>query len=252
MTSGSVTADHAVSSRLRNSGGRRCTSAAAAAAWAKAPGTARSRARTKVSQKRSGRSSLASSVTHSRATGSRVPNHCATATVFPVAGPPVTSATRQSGWARTSARRGRAIARTGTAGHPNFESGTGSGPPPETTPARTPPIKCDPITPGSEVPGPEVPSGIWPGLRIRSFLPEPGARSAHPNRVRTTYDLRPPPCPSDPVLRCTIRSSRFPSSFEISRTYKPSRRGNSPEIDACATANPPLVDLHRQGCLQGH
>src|SRR5208282_6255222 len=69
-------------------------------------------------------------------------------------------------------RRGRAIARTGTAGHPNFESGTGRRPPPKTTPARTPPIKCDPITLGSEVPGPEVPSGIWPGLRIRSFLPE--------------------------------------------------------------------------------
>ena len=50
-----------------------------------------------MSQKRSGRSSLASSVTHSRAIGSRVWNHCATDTVFPVAGPPVTSATRQLG-----------------------------------------------------------------------------------------------------------------------------------------------------------
>ena len=90
-----------------------------------------------MSQKRSGRSSPASSVTHSRATGPRAWNHCATATVFPVAGPPVTSATRQSGWARTSARRGRAIARTGTAGHPNFERGTESGLPPETAPACT-------------------------------------------------------------------------------------------------------------------
>ena len=131
-----VTADQAVSSRSRNSDGNRCTSVADAAAWAKAPGTARSRARTNVSQKRSGRSSWASRVTHSRATGSKVPNHCATDTVFPVAGPPVTSATRQSGWARTSPRRGRAIARTGTAGHPNFERGTESGPPPGTTRAR--------------------------------------------------------------------------------------------------------------------
>ncbi len=138
MTSGSSTADHALSSRLTNSGGSRCTSAAAAA-WAKAPRAARSRARANVSQKRSGRSSAASSVTHSRATGPRVSNHCATATVLPVAGPPATSATRHSGWARTPARRGRAIARAGIARHPNFERGTGSGPS-ETARARTPPI----------------------------------------------------------------------------------------------------------------
>ena len=66
MTTGSATADQAVSSRARNSDGSRCTSVAATAAWAKAPGTARCRARTNVSQNRSGRSSPSSSVTHSR------------------------------------------------------------------------------------------------------------------------------------------------------------------------------------------
>ena len=190
MTSGSVTADHAVSSRSRNSGGNRCTSVAAAAVRAKAPGTARPRARTNVSQKRSGRSSWASSVTHSRAMGSRVPNHCATNTVFPVAGPPVTSATRQSGWARTSPRRERAIARTGTAGHPNFERGTGSGPPAETARARAPPINHDPITPGSEAPGPKVPSGVWPGLWTRVIPCRSEARPAYPERVWATHPVR--------------------------------------------------------------
>jgi hypothetical protein len=44
--------------------------------------------------------------------------------------------TRQSGRAGTAARRGRMIARTGTAGHPDFERGTGSRPPAETARAR--------------------------------------------------------------------------------------------------------------------
>ena len=182
MTGGSVTADHAVSSRLRNSGGRRCTSVADAAIWAKAPGTARPRARANVSQKRSGRSSWASSVTHSRATGSRVANHCATATVFPVAGPPVTSATRHSGWARTSTRRGRAIARTGTAGHPNFERGTGSGPSPETARARAPPIDNDPTTQAPRRQGRKSPSGVLHKLRPR-IIPAPGEANLHPTRL---------------------------------------------------------------------
>jgi len=43
----------------------------------------RSRARTNVSQERSGRSPSASSVTRSRAAGPRARNRCAAATVFP-------------------------------------------------------------------------------------------------------------------------------------------------------------------------
>ena len=180
MTTGSSTADHAVSSRSRNSGGRRCTSASDAAAWAKAPGTARSRARTNASQKRSGRSSPASSVTHSRATGSRVANHCATATVFPVAGPPVTSATRQSGWARTSARRGRVIARTGTAGQPNFEGGIESGPPPETARARTSPILATQSRRAAGRQGRKSHPASCPGSGPGSSLPRAGPADGAP------------------------------------------------------------------------
>ena len=50
-------------------------------------GIARCRARTNVSQKRSGRSSPASSVTDSRADRVQGPNHCATDTVLPVGRP---------------------------------------------------------------------------------------------------------------------------------------------------------------------
>ena len=175
MTSGPVTADHSVSNRSTNSGGKPRMSVSDASVRAKAPGTARCRARTNVSQKRSGRSSLTSSVTHSRATGPRLPNHCATATVFPVAGPPVTSPTRQSGWARTSPKRGRATARTGTAGQPNFERGTESEPPPERAPARASVIRRNPTTSGSEVPESKVywtscpNSGSGPATRAWAF-----------------------------------------------------------------------------------
>jgi hypothetical protein len=54
--------------------------------------------------------------------------------------------------------------------------------------------------------------------------------AATSTRRAESHDLHPPPCPSGPELRCTIRSSRSPSSFEISRTYKPSDPGSAANV----------------------
>ena len=190
MTSGSCTADHVLSSRSRNSGGSPCMSALGAG---RGEGARDGAVQGQDERQPETLGPVVVGVQGHPFPGDRAPGLEPLRDRYGFAGGrgPVTRATRQSGWVRTLARRGRVMARTGTAGQPNFERGTENGPPPVAVPVCALATVSIRSRRAPDIPRPKVSSGV--------FVPGPRSappRREYPERVWATHPARRFPSPT--------------------------------------------------------